>query len=403
MDMRSRAATRDEQAQGLSRLQTVILAASAGLSVANIYYAQPLLDLIAGDLGISPAAVGLIVTLTQIGYGLGLIFIVPLGDIIDRRHLIVVLSLLSATALAVVATATTATMLLIGMVIVGLLAVLVQILVAHAAALASSSQRGRIVGAVTSGVVTGILAARTVAGVVADFGGWRAVYLISAILIIVMVAALLSKLPRQTGNRAPETYINALVSIPRAFISEPALLLRGTLALLIFASFSTFWTALVLPLSSPPFSYSHGQIGLFGLVGVAGAVAATYAGKLSDSGYGKWTTGVSLALLLASWGLIFFLPTCMPLLLAGVLLLDLAVQAVHVTNLGVIVALHPQMSSRLIGGYMVFYSIGSAIGAIASTAVYARLGWTGVSFLGATFSAGALVVWMIALTRREPA
>ncbi|MDS7594818.1 MFS transporter [Agrobacterium tumefaciens] len=401
--MRSRAATRDGHAQGLSRLQTVILAASAGLSVANIYYAQPLLDLIAGDLGISPAAVGLIVTLTQIGYGLGLIFIVPLGDIIDRRHLIVVLSLLSATALAVVATATTATMLLMGMIVVGLLAVLVQILVAHAAALASSSQRGRIVGAVTSGVVTGILAARTVAGVVADFGGWRAVYLMSAILMIMMVAALLSKLPRQTGNRAPETYINALVSIPRAFIGEPALLLRGTLALLIFASFSTFWTALVLPLSAPPFSYSHGQIGLFGLVGVAGAVAATYAGKLSDSGYGKWTTGVSLALLLASWGLIFFLPTSMPLLLAGVLLLDLAVHAVHVTSLGVIVALHPQMSSRLIGGYMVFYSIGSAIGAVASTTAYARLGWTGVSFLGATFSAGALVVWMIALTRREPA
>jgi MFS family permease len=151
---------------------------------------------------------------------------------------------------------------------------------------------------------------------------------------------------------------------------------------LIFASFSTFWTALVLPLSAEPFSYSHAQIGLFGLVGLAGAFAATYAGRLADRGHGQWTTGISLALLLASWALIALLPFSISLLLVGVLLLDLAVRAVHVTSLSVIVALHPHENGRLIGGYMAFYSAGSGIGAIATTTAYAHFGWLGVSAVG---------------------
>jgi predicted MFS family arabinose efflux permease len=150
---------------------------------------------------------------------------------------------------------------------------------------------------------------------------------------------------------------------------------------------------LVLPLSTPPFSYSHTQIGLFGLIGMAGAIAATGAGRLADRGLGQWTTGVSLALLLASWVLIATLPASLPLFLVGIVLLDLAVQAVHVTNQSIIFGRHAEASSRLVGGYMVFYSIGSAIGAISSTMAYAQAGWGGVSVLGAGFSAIALLVW----------
>lgn len=285
-------------------------------------------------------------------------------------------------------------MLLAGMTSVGLLAVLVQVLVAQAAALSTPSQRGKVVGTVTSGVVAGILSARAFAGTVADLGGWRAVYMTSALATLVMVGVLVSVLPRHSVEPSSEPYIHAVLSVPGMFSRDPILFFRGILALLIFASFSTLWTALVLPLSTPPFSYSHTQIGLFGLIGLAGAVGATFAGRLADRGYNAWTTGISLAILLASWGLIALLPYSMPMLLMGVFLLDLAVQAVHVSNLSVVMAVNPQKSGRLIGGYMVFYSAGSAIGAIAATAAYARSGWAGVSILGATFSGIALAVWI---------
>ncbi len=394
MEARSTRFAQETQRDGLSGVQSLVMAAAAGLSVANVYYAQPLLDLMAKDLAISPAAIGLIVTLTQVGYGLGLIFVVPISDLVDRRSLIKVQGLLAAIALVVVATAGSKMILLLGMAVVGLLAVLVQILVAHAAALATAAQRGRVVGMVTSGVVTGILAARSVAGVVADVGGWRTVYMASALSMVVMVGVLNSVLPKHSAGPGSGTYVDALISIPRTFLREPVLLLRGALALLIFASFSTFWTALVLPLSASPFLYSHTRIGLFGLVGLAGAIAATYAGRLADRGHGKWTTGVSLVLLLASWGLIALLPSSIPLMLAGVLLLDLGVQAVHVANLSVVVSLHPQRSGQLIGGYMMFYSIGSAIGAIGGTSAYGWFGWPGVCLMGGAFSFCALALWV---------
>ncbi|PTQ10017.1 MFS transporter [Sphingomonas oleivorans] len=385
----------DRRHDGLTKGRTLIFAIACGLAVANIYYAQPLLDAMARDFGIDPAAIGLVVTLTQIGYALGLIFIVPLGDLLDRRRLIAGQAVLSGIALLVVAGARTAGMLFAGMVAVGLLAVMIQLLVAFAATLAAPTERGRAVGMVTSGVVIGILAARFVSGVLADLGGWRAVYLSSAVLTLAMAGILLRILPRQAPAGASEGYFAILRSIPGLFLRDPLLLVRGVLALLIFATFSSFWTALVLPLSAPPYSLSHSEIGLFGLVGVAGALAAGGAGRLADRGLGQWTTGLSLALLLASWGLIMLLPLSIPALLLGVLLLDLAVQAVHVTNQSIIFALYPGARSRLVGGYMLFYSIGSAAGAIASTAAYAHAGWGGVSLLGASFSATALIIWAL--------
>lgn len=378
---------------GLSKVTTLIFAAAAGLSVANIYYAQPLLDAMAKDFGISPSSIGLVVTLTQLGYALGLIFLVPLGDIIDRRRLVVGQGVLSVFALLGVAMARTEAILFISLAAMGLLAVVVQVLVATAATLATPEERGKAVGMVTSGVVIGILAARFIAGTLADFGGWRAVYLTAAILTAGMVGLLMRVLPRQVSPSCSDSYTATLRSIPVLFLLDQVLLVRGTLALLIFATFSTFWTALVLPLSASPFSYSHTQIGLFGLVGLAGAIAATGAGKLADRGYAQRVTGFSLTLLLASWGLIAFLPRSIPALLIGVVLLDLAVQAVHVTNQSIIFDRPPNARSRLVGGYMVFYSIGSAIGAITSTMVYAQAGWHGVTILGAGFSAIALLVW----------
>lgn len=379
---------------GIPTGMAVIFAIAAGLSVANIYFAHPLLDAIAADFGITPAAVGGIITLTQIGYEIGLVFVVPLGDILERRKLIVAQGVLSAIALGIVATARTEAVLLAATVAVGLLAVVVQVLVAFAATLATPATRGRAVGMVTSGIVVGLLLARFVSGALADLGGWRTVYMTSAVASVLMAALLYRVLPSEVAPRSTVSYAVLLRSVWTLFVEEPLLRVRAILAMLIFSVFSAFWTALVLPLSAPPHAMSHIQIGTFGLAGLAGVFAASGAGRLADSGLGQWTTGVSLSLLLASWGLIALLDSSIVLLIVGVIILDLAVQAVHVTNQSMIFAIRPEAHSRIIAGYMVFYSVGSAVGAISSTVVYARMGWAGVCLLGAAISMTGCVFWI---------
>jgi predicted MFS family arabinose efflux permease len=377
----------------------LLFALACGLSVANIYVAQPLLDTMGRELSISPAAVGMVVTVTQIGYALGLIFFVPLGDLLDPRRLIVSQAAISALALVVVALAPTGFVLLAGMIVVGLLAVVVQVLVAYAATLAAPAERGRIVGAVTSGVVIGILLARFVSGVLADLGGWRLVYLSSAGLMLILAGLLLRTLPRRPRAAATQSYLTLLGSMVALFREEPILRTRAVLAFLIFASFNVLWTPLALPLSAPPLSLSHSAIGLFGLAGVAGALAAGRAGRLADRGLGQWTTGLSLGLMLAAWLPIALMGVSLSALAVGVIMLDLAVQAVHVTNQSLIFAVQPEARSRTVAGYMVFYSIGSAAGGIASTSVYAAAGWIGVCGLGAAINLTALLFW--AATRRS--
>jgi predicted MFS family arabinose efflux permease len=253
---------------------------------------------------------------------------------------------------------------------------------------------------VTSGVVIGILLARFIAGALADVGGWRSVYLVSAGLTLIMTGLLSRKLPRHANDAGvTPSYSEALRSLVILFRDEPILRVRAILALLIFASFNILWAPLVLPLSAPPFSLSHTEIGLFGLAGVAGALGAGRAGRLADRGLGQCTTGLSLVLLLVAWIPIALIGWSLWALILGVIMLDLAIQAVHVTSQSMIFAVRPEARSRLVAGYMVFYSIGSAGGAIASTTVYAHAGWTGVCTLGAAVAVIALLFW--AVTRPE--
>jgi predicted MFS family arabinose efflux permease len=380
-------------ADGLPRGLVLLFAIACGLSVANIYFAFPLLDAMARDFAIAPGAIGMVVTMTQIGYALGLVLIVPLGDLLDRRRLIVSQAVLSALALIVVGLAPTAFVLLAGMIVVGLLAVAVQVLVAFAASLARPAERGRIVGAVTSGVVIGILLARFVSGVLADLGGWRSVYLCSAALMLAMAGLLLRMLPDRPRTGAAPSYPKLIGSLATLFREEPILRIRGVIAFLIFASFNVLWAPLALPLAAPPLSLSHSAIGLFGLAGLAGALAAGRAGHFADRGLAQWTTGISLTLMLLAWLPIALLHSSLWALASGVVLIDLAIQAVHVTNQSLIFALRPEARSRLVAAYMVFYSIGSASGAIASTSVYAAAGWAGVCGLGAAIALLALLFW----------
>ncbi|MBC2874838.1 MFS transporter [Streptomyces sp. TYQ1024] len=372
---------------------------ACGAAVANVYFSQPLLVTMGHDLAMSPAVVGSVVTLTHVGYGLGLFFLVPLGDVADRRRLVVVQLLLLVGALALVAAARSAALLLVGMAATGLLAVVTQTLVAFAASLAPPAGRGRVVGLVTSGVVTGILLARTASGLLADLAGWRSVYVASASLTALLALVLHHVLPRRVAT-PPTTlrYGQLLRSTLTLFARERLLRLRAAFCLLVFASFSTLWSSIALPLSEAPYRLSHSAIGALGLIGVAGALAATVAGRLNDRGHSRRTTGIALALLTASWLPLAFTRSSLWALFLGVIVLDLAVQAVHVTNQTLIYTLHPDAGSRLIGGYMVFYSIGSAVGALAATSLYAAAGWGAVCALGAGFAGLGFVLWLI--TRR---
>lgn len=387
--------TRTHRAPGLSASLTLLFSVTCALAVANVYFAQPLLDSMAQSLGVASSMIGVVVTATQIGYALGLLFIVPLGDLVNRKRLILTQVLLSAVALAAVGAAQQWLALLGAMIVMGLLAVVVQVLVAYAAMLATPSQRGHAVGTVTSGIVLGILLARFTSGLIADIAGWRAVYFVSSGLMLTIAAVLWKVVPVTAPPRHQDSYLALISSVFKLFITERILRARGLLALLIFAAFSVLWTSMVLPLSAPPLSLSHTAIGMFGLAGVAGALAASRAGRWADQGLGQRVTGISLGLLTLSWLPITFAETSLIALICGVVLLDFAVQAVHVTNQSLIFAARPDAQSRMVGAYMCFYSVGSALGAAAATLVYALWGWIAVSLLGASISATALVLWFL--------
>lgn len=377
----------------LNNRTILLFAVASGLAVANAYFAHPLLDVMADDLGLSRTIAGLIVGATQLGYGFGLLLLVPLGDLLDRRKLIVGQSLLSVLALACVGFSQSAAMLLGAMAVVGLLAVVTQALVAYAASLARPSERGHVVGIVTSGIVIGILLARTVAGTLTDLSGWRTVYFASALLTLMIAFLLWKALPRQERSTIGLSYGRLIASLATLIVEEPVLLIRGIIAMLIFANITTLLTPLVLPLSAPPFAFSHTQIGLFGLAGVAGALGATRAGRWTDRGHGQLTTGIALGLMLLSWLMIAQLNHSILWVVAGVLLIDFGLQAVHVTNQAMIYRVRPEAQNRLTAAYMVFYSIGSAVGSSLSTVAYAHAGWPGVCVLGAAVSLVTLLFW----------
>lgn len=382
----------------MPRLFLLLLATASGMSVANVYYAQPLLDAFAADFTIARAAVGGIVTATQIGCALALLFVVPLGDLVNRRKLMFAQLAALVLALALVAGTASMTALLAGMIAIGLLGTaMTQGLIAYAAHMAHDSERGHVVGTVQGGVVTGLLLARVLSGLVADLAGWRAVYLVSAVIMIVLATALWRTLPTTPATQTRMRYPALLGSMGSLLLQHRALQVRGMLGFFLFAALSIFWSAIVLPLHAAPYNYSHTTIGALGLIGAAGAIAATRAGRRADQGYAEQTTGLALLVLLVSWVALWYMPHTLMLLFIGIVLLDMGAQAIHVTNQSVIFNSATQAHSRLISCYMLFYAAGSGLGAIASTAAYDTAGWNGVCILGGTVSVIALVFWKCTL------
>jgi predicted MFS family arabinose efflux permease len=380
--------------KGLSGAMVRLFAIAAGLSVANIYYAQPLLAAIARTFGVGVGAASLIATFTTAGYAVGLAFLVPLGDIRDRRGLVTILLLVTAGMLAVSAAAPSFGVLAAASAVLAVTAVAGPILVPFAATLARDEQRGAVTGTVMSGVLVGVLLARTAGGLIAGIGGWRAVYAVAAVLTIGLAVALWRALPKIAPAQSLG-YGSLLASAVELARTEPVLRLRSAFGFLGFATFSVFWTSIAFLLTRPPYSLGEATIGLFALVGAAGATAARIAGKLTDRGGDQAATGVLLALLVASWAVIAFHGgRDLPVLIAGVVLLDLAVQGAHVTNLSVIYRLRPEARSRLTTVYMTSVFLGGMAGSAASGAALAAGGWIDVALTGAAFAATALGLWI---------
>ncbi|QLW73541.1 MFS transporter [Citrobacter freundii] len=386
--------------QGLSRSLILLMSIATGLAVASNYYAQPLLDTIARNFSLSASTAGFIVTAAQLGYAAGLLFLVPLGDMFERRGLIVSMTLLAAGGMLITASSQSLGMLILGTALTGLFSVVAQILVPLAATLATPETRGKVVGTIMSGLLLGILLARTVAGLLANLGGWRTVFWVASVLMALMAIALWRGLPKMKS----ETHLNypqLLGSVFSLFIHDKLLRTRAMLGCLTFANFSILWTSMAFLLAAPPFNYSEGMIGLFGLAGAAGALGARPAGGFADKGKSHLTTTLGLLLLLLSWLAIWLGHTSVPMLIIGILVLDLTVQGVHITNQTVIYRIHPDARNRLTAGYMTSYFIGGAAGSLISASTWQHAGWAGVCLAGSTVAVLNLLVWWRGFHRQE--
>ena len=386
--------------QGLSPALILLMSVATGLAVASNYYAQPLLDTIARAFNLSASSAGFIVTAAQLGYAAGLLFLVPLGDMFERRMLIVSMTLLAAGGMLITASSQSLTMMIIGTALTGLFSVVAQILVPLAATLASPEKRGKVVGTIMSGLLLGILLARTVAGLLASLGGWRTVYWVASVLMVVMALALWRGLPK-VKQENHLNYPQLLASVFSLFTQDKLLRTRALLGCFTFANFSILWTSMAFLLAAPPFNYSEGVIGLFGLAGAAGALGARPAGGLADKGKSHLTTSAGLVLLLLSWAAIWYGHVSVLALIVGILVLDLTVQGVHITNQTVIYRVKPEARNRLTAGYMTSYFIGGAAGSLISASAWQHAGWSGVCAIGAIVATINLLVWWRGYHRQD--
>jgi predicted MFS family arabinose efflux permease len=357
-----------------------------------MYYAQPLLHTLGQDFGVGDGTAGLLVTVGQVGYGIGLALLVPVGDLRERRGLISTMLVVTACALGVAAAAPTFLVFAIALGLAGVTCTVAMVIVPMASSLSAPSERGRVVGTVMSGLLIGILIARTVSGLVASAFGWRPVFVIGAVVMLIMAATLRRRLPRVPPT-TDLSYGGVLRSVLRLVRHEPILRQRMMLGALAFGCFTTLWTSLAFLLAGPPYHYSNAVIGLFGLAGIAGAAAASIVGRLADRGRGGHATTATILAILVSWGILAAGRSAVIPLVVGIAVLDLGAQGLHISNQSAIYSLHPEARSRLTTAYMVSYFLGGALLSAVTSSIYGSTGWTGVCILGAATAALALAVW----------
>jgi len=387
----------DEQAPGRREASaglTFLLAASCGLLAANIYYPQPLAGPIGAALGLPASATGLVVTLTQLGYGIGLLLVVPLGDLVENRKLIATLTGLAMLALLGAGLSTQPATFLTAAFLVGLGSVAIQVLVPYAAHLASDALRGRIVGNVMSGLMLGIMLARPVASLVAEFSSWHMVFFASAAVMAVLAVVIVRGLPK----RVPASrfgYGTLLASMAHLLLTERILQRRAFYHFCLFGAFSLFWTTTPLLLAGPAFGLSQGGIALFALAGVAGAIAAPIAGRVADHGWTKPATAFAMVAAGAAFLITHIAPAgsglALGLLVVAAILLDFGVSGHIVLAQRAIFMLGAQYRGRLNGLFMSIFYSGGAVGSAVGGWAYAQGGWPLASWIGFAFPVVALI------------
>lgn len=379
----------------VDRRLVLIMSAACAISVGNLYYIQPLLANMGREFVASANQMGIIATLSQIGYACGLLFIIPLGDKYNQRTLIV--GMLSAVTLALIGMATASSIVLVGIAsfLVGMTTVVPQFIIPYSAHLAPPKARGQVVGTVMSGLLIGILLARTVSGIVAAHLGWRAMYWIAAAMMILLAVAMRILLPDDRAKKGSMSYPQLLRSLWGLVQDEPVLretMLFGALA---FAAFSAFWVSLSFFLETPPYHFGSEVVGLFGLVGVTGALAASFVGKFADRRDPRLANGMGLVIILIAFVLMWLTGQWLFGLIVGTILLDLGTQSNQISCQARIYSLQPAARNRLNTIYMFIYFVGGSIGSILGTLGWSTAGWNGVCAVACVLILLALAFYVL--------
>jgi predicted MFS family arabinose efflux permease len=369
---------------------TLLLASACGIVVANLYYVQPIVGIVSRDYHLSTAFAGALVTVTQLGYAMGLLFVVPLGDIVENRRLILTLLAALVVALLVAFVAPSAGLFLLASAAIGLSASAVQVIVPFAGHLADDETRGRVVGNVVSGLLFGIMLSRPASSFAAEFIGPRSIFAMSAAAIALLIGLLALKLPARRPEGIP--YAKVLASLWPLLRDTQALHRRGGYQAAMFGAFSLFWTAVPLLLEGPRFHFSQAGIGLFALVGAGGALASPFAGRFADAGYGHAATGSAIAVAALSFvvALVGGWWTSWPILVVAGVVLDMAVAVTLVVGQREIFGLGAAQRGRLNGLFLAMFFAGGAFGSFAAGIALAHGGWTATSLVGLAFPVLAL-------------
>lgn len=367
-----------------SKFLVLVLAIAAGATVANLYYCQPLLAIMAKVFHRNSSSIGWVPTLTQLGYAMGLILLVPLGDSHERRKLIVRMTLLVALSLLAVAYSPSFAWLLGASFFLGLATIVPQLVVPFAASLAAPQKRGPLVGKVMSGLLIGIILSRSISGYAASYLNWREIYVLASAMMLGLALVVHVALSKQYPP-APVPYRKLLGTLGHLARTEPVLRRRSLVGACSFGAFSIFWTPLIFHLHSISMSYGAHTVGLLGLLGVTGALVAPLSGHMSERFGIKWINGIALLITVTAFATLWAGGKSLAIIALGTILLDAGVQGSHISNQTRIYSLHPELRNRLNAVYMFTYFIGGAIGSVLGTFFWQTWGWNGVCLLGGGF------------------
>jgi predicted MFS family arabinose efflux permease len=376
----------------LTRGFLILLAVASGVCVANLYYNQPLLAQMQATFGVTSQSVGYVSMITQLGYALGLFLFVPLGDMVNRRKLI--LSLMTAAAMGLVGASLAPSLIWLyaASFLVGLASVIPQVIIPLAAQMAEPERQGKVIGIVVSGLLIGILLARTVSGLIGGWWGWRLMYGVAAVLMLLLFILLRSRLP-SFAVQSRSSYAKLLLSMGGLIRKHRTLREATLIGSFNFACFSLFWTIFGFHVNGAPFHYSSQVIGLFGLVGAVGAWFAPISGRLADRMDPKRVVGLMIVLVIISFAIFQWFGNGLIGLIIGIILMDLGIQGAQVQNQSRIYGLDAQARSRLNTVFIVSMFIGGAVGSYVGSLMWSLAGWSGVAWSGIAFSLASLLTW----------